>query len=286
MKKLTANLLIASTILGSIAAPIVKAEEETQKPANEVDTTANVKFIENNEGETKPVDPVDPENPTDPTDPENPGGEGGGEGSLRIDWAPHFNFGENLIEGGKDFTISATHYKNKDDRPIHYFVQVSDLRGLDNASWKLDVSASALIRKESAETKKDDQTNQLLGSYITFTPGAVSNGLEDQKANTDNDNGVKFAVTQIDLGTKEGKENESQTLINAENKQNPQGTWSLAMEKGFEPREDEDRTQDVTLTIPASQVKKIRKATYQATLNWELSSTVSSDTKGLLPVAK
>lgn len=286
MKKLTANLLIASTILGSIAAPIVKAEEETQKPANEVDTTANVKFIENNEGGTKPVDPVDPENPTDPTDPENPGGEGGGEGSLRIDWAPHFNFGENLIEGGKDFTISATHYKNKDDRPIHYFVQVSDLRGLDNASWKLDVSASALIRKESAETKKDDQTNQLLGSYITFTPGAVSNGLEDQKANTDNDNGVKFAVTQIDLGTKEGKENESQTLINAENKQNPQGTWSLAMEKGFEPREDEDRTQDVTLTIPASQVKKIRKATYQATLNWELSSTVSSDTKGLLPVAK
>ena len=286
MKKLTANLLIASTILGSIAAPIVKAEEETQKPANEVDTTANVKFIENNEGGTKPVDPVDPGNPIDPTDPENPGGQGGGEGSLRIDWAPHFNFGENLIEGGKDFTISATHYKNKDDRPIHYFVQVSDLRGLDNASWKLDVSASALIRKESAETKKDDQTNQLLGSYITFTPGAVSNGLEDQKANTDNDNGVKFAVTQIDLGTKEGKENESQTLINAENKQNPQGTWSLAMEKGFEPREDEDRTQDVTLTIPASQVKKIRKATYQATLNWELSSTVKSDTKGLLPVAK
>lgn len=288
MKKLTANLLIASTILGSIAAPIVKAEEgETQKPAKEVDTTAKVEFKANDEGGTKPVDPVDPGNPIDPTDPENPGGQGGGEGSLRIDWAPRFNFGDNLIEGGKDFTISATHYKNKDDRPIHYFVQVSDLRGLDNANWKLDVTASPLTRmNKPAETKQDDKNNQLIGSYITFTPGAVSNGFKNQEANTENDNGVKFAVTQIDLGTKEDKENESQTLINAENKQNPQGTWSLAMEKGFEPREDEDRTQDVTLTIPANQVKKIREATYQATLKWELSSNVKPDTKGLLPVAK
>lgn len=288
MKKLTANLLIASTILGSIAAPIVKAEEgETPKPPNKVDTTANVQFTANDEGETTPVDPVDPENPTgpggeidpeNPTNPENPGGQGGGKGTLRIDWAPHFNFGENKIEGGGDFVIPATHYKNKDGSPIHYFVQVSDLRGLDDANWKLDVTASPLKRK--------DKDEQLLGSFITFTPGTVLNDSVDQEAHLPEYKGVKFKKTQIDLGAKEGKENESQILIKAETGQNPQGTWSLAMEKGFEPREDEDRTQDVTLTIPASQVKKIRKATYQATLNWELSSTVSSDTKGLLPVAK
>lgn len=283
MKKLTANLLIASTILGSIAAPIVKAEEgETQNPANKVDTTANVQFTANGEGETKPVDPVDPENPTDPTDPENPGGQGGGKGALRIDWAPHFNFGKNEIKGGGDFVIPATHYKNKDGSPIHYFVQVSDLRGLDDANWKLDVTASALTKLKSAETKKDDQTNQLLGSFITFTQGRVLNDSVDQEANTENYNGVKFKKNQIDLGAKEGKENESQTLIKAETGQNPQGTWSLAMET----EKDKEQTKEVTLTIPASQVKKIRKATYQATLKWELSPTGSTDTKGLLPVAK
>lgn len=274
MKKLTANLLIASTILGSIAAPIVKAEEgETQNPANKVDTTANVQFTANGEGETKPVDPVDPENPTDPTDPENPGGQGGDKGALRIDWAPHFNFGENKIEGGGDFVIPATHYKNKDGSPIHYFVQVSDLRGLDDA-WQLDVTASPLKRK--------DKDEQLLGSFTTFTSGTVLNDSVDQEANTENYNGVKFKKNQIDLGAKEGKENESQTLIKAETGQNPQGTWSLAMET----EKDKEQTKEVTLTIPASQVKKIRKATYQATLKWELSPTGSTDTKGLLPVAK
>ncbi|UQF70302.1 WxL domain-containing protein [Vagococcus lutrae] len=304
MKKLTANLLIASTILGSIAAPIVKAEEgETANEVkNEANTTANVQFTANDEGETTPVDPVDPENPTgpggeidpeNPTGPENPGGQGGDKGALRIDWAPHFNFGENKIKGGGDFVIDATHYVNEEtNKPIHYFVQVSDLRGLDGANWKLDVTASPLTRmNKPAETKEDDQNNQLLNSYITFKRGNVSNGLEDQKANTDNDNGVKFATTKIELGPKEGEENKSQTLINAENKQNPRGTWSLAMERNSEPYTDEEssegsRTSDVTLTIPASQVKKIRKATYQATLNWELSSTVKPDTKGLLPVAK
>ena len=235
MKKLTANLLIASTILGSIAAPSVKAEEgETPKPPNKVDTTANVQFTANDEGETTPVDPVDPENPTgpggeidpeNPTNPENPGGQGGGKGALRIDWAPHFNFGENKIEGGGDFVIPATHYKNKDGSPIHYFVQVSDLRGLDDANWKLDVTASALTKLKSAETKKDDQTNQLLGSFITFTQGAVLND------GVPSNNGVTFGANKIDLGVKEGEENKKQTLINAENKQTPQGTWSLAMEK-------------------------------------------------------
>lgn len=288
MKKLTANLLIASTILGSIAAPIVKAEEgETQKPVKEVDTTAKVEFIENNEGGTKPVDPVDPGNPTDPTDPENPGGEGGGEGSLRIDWAPHFNFGENKIKGGGDFVIDATHYVNEEtNKPIHYFVQVSDLRGLD-ANWKLDVTASPLTKKEPAEIKEDAQKNQLLGSYITFKQGNVLND------SVQSDNGVKFEVDKDDKGKiqLDGKQDSKQTLINAKTEQNPQGTWSLAMENKAEPYTDEDpskesKTPDVTLTIPASQVKKIRKATYQATLKWELSSTVKSDTKGLLPVAK
>ncbi|MDT2805985.1 WxL domain-containing protein [Vagococcus lutrae] len=281
MKKLTANLLIASTILGSIAAPTVKAEEgEVQPSATEVETKANVKFEANDEGETKPVDPVEPGNPTDPTDPENPGGQGGGDkGALRIDWAPHFNFGENKIEGGKEFVIPATHYKNKEGNPIHYFVQVSDLRGLDDANWQLNVTASPLARTESAETKEDDQKNQLLGSYITFTPGNV---LNDGVTSED---GVKFKVENDGKG-QFALDNNIKTLIDAKNDQNPQGTWSFAMESSSQPREDEDRTQDVTLTIPASQVKKIRQATYQATLKWELSSTVKSDTKGLLPVAK
>ncbi|MDT2841110.1 WxL domain-containing protein [Vagococcus lutrae] len=283
MKKLTANLLIASTILGSIAAPIVKAEEgETQNPANKVDTTANVQFTANGEGETKPVDPVEPGNPTDPTDPENPGGQDGGKGALRIDWAPHFNFGKNEIKGGGDFVIPATHYVNRNGNPIHYFVQVSDLRGLDDANWKLDVSASALEKKE---TKEVDVENQLEGSQIKFTPGRILNNGIPQPAYEENYNGVKFEKEQkIEFGTQ-------QTLIDAKNIQNPQGTWSLAMETNAEPYTDEEssegsRTSDVTLTIPASQVKKIRKDIYQATLKWELSYTVPSDTKGLLPVAK
>ncbi|UQF11003.1 WxL domain-containing protein [Vagococcus lutrae] len=282
MKKLTANLLIASTILGSIAAPIVKAEEETQKPANVVETKANVQFTANDEGETTPVDPVEPGNPTNPTDPESPGGQEGGIGALRIDWAPHFNFGKNEIKGGGDFVIPATHYVNENGNSMHYFVQVSDLRGLDDANWKLDVTASALEKKE---TKEVGVENQLEGSQIKFTPGRILNDGIAQLAYEENYNGVKFEkVQKIEFGTQ-------QTLINAENKQNPRGTWSLAMERNSEPYTDEEssedsRTSEVTLTIPASQVKKIRKATYQATLNWELSSTVSSDTKGLLPVAK
>ncbi|WEB81244.1 WxL domain-containing protein [Vagococcus lutrae] len=271
MKKLTANLLIASTILGSIVAPIVKAEEgETQKPAKEVDTTAKVEFKANDEGETTPVDPTDPQNP-EIVDPENPGGQGGGKGALRIDWAPHFNFGENKIQGGGDFVINATH----DEGSPHYFVQVSDLRGL-NADWKLNVTASPLKRK--------DKDEQLLGSYITFTPGTVLNDSVDQEAHLPEYKGVKFAATKIDLGTKEGKENESQTLINAQSEQTPQGTWSLAMET--ETHKDKNQTEDVTLTIPVSQIKKIRKDIYQATLQWELLSDISADIKGLLPVAK
>lgn len=280
MKKLTANLLIASTILGSIAAPIVKAEEKTQKPdPSEVTTNAKVQFTANDEGGAKPVDPVDPDNPkpVEP-DPQNPGGQGGeGKGALRIDWAPHFDFGENAIKGGGDFVINAKHYKNKDNSFIHYFVQVSDQRGL-NADWKLNVTASPLTRKGSTETKQDDPNNQLIGSYITFKPGNVLNeGVLSE-------DGVEFAVTQIDLGTKEGEENKSQTLIDAKSDQNLQGTWSLAMET--ETHKDKNQTKDVTLTIPVSQIKKIRKDIYQATLKWELLSDISADIKGLLPVAK
>ncbi|WEG73613.1 WxL domain-containing protein [Vagococcus intermedius] len=262
------GLLMATTILGTTGTVLVSADE---KSPTEVSTKAEVSFTPNEGGETPPTDPG---NPGEEVEPPEGGGETGGKGALRIDWASNFDFGANEIKnGGGDLVLPVL---RKNDQKLAHFVQVSDLRGEDEPDWTLSVKTTAL-EKQVSESEDNTRTDKdkITGAKITFKPAPIlATGSNSSEEPTEK---PVWEKEMIDLDG-----NDAQTLVSA-NGDGARGTWSMGMSdkvKGEELTGGKDDA--INLVIPQSEVGKIRKGSYKAALNWNLSSTIVSEKAGFM----
>lgn len=251
MKKNVYSLLIATTVLGTTGGTLVQAAENT---ATEVPTTAKVEFTVDSEAITPPVDP---ENPTEPVDP-GEGGEGGegGKGPLRIDWAPNFEFGlHELQRTTKGLTLPVI--RSTGQTAPHY-VQVSDLRGLDNGNWQLNVNADALTNGKHI----------IEGATISFVGQSAKD--ENMKPIAP-ENAPVWGENVIKLGSADN------AILSAKGDAS-MGTWAMAMSKSENVAEDKTDT-NINLNIPQGAAKIIKKGKYSSTLNWNLTSAVEASEK-------
>lgn len=256
MKKMT-GLFFATTVLMAMGATVVNADEAASP--TEVGTNAKVTFDKSDE----PTNPVDPEDP-DPEKPVDPGeGGNGGKGDLRIDWAPSFNFGEHTLKNSKGLTLPV---KRTANQAVAHFVQVTDNRGLDNADWKLGVTASELASGE----------NKLKGATISFV-GQKAKMIDDNGVVSDVENGPNWDKQAIDFGS-------TQTLISATG-DGAMGTSSMGMSTKGNVAEDLTDS-NINLNIPSESAKKIKKGDYTATLAWELTSDVAAEGTFMAPQTK
>ncbi|MDF0480212.1 WxL domain-containing protein [Vagococcus sp. PNs007] len=269
MKKVS-GLFLAASLLATTAVGVVSHAEENKDPFN-VKTDAKVNFIQDDEGVTPPTDPEEPGKPVDPGE----GGEGGtgGKGALRIDWAPSFNFGTQKIKNeGKDLVLPAI--RTAEQKTAH-FVQVSDLRGEDNPTWDLGVTATTLQRQAEETPAPKTDSKEITGATITFTSapifavGTTATPTEAPSWSTQ--------VMKLDQGDR-------QQLVTASG-DGARGTWSMGMSTtpgATEKREDDK----INLVIPQSEIGKIRKGSYKADLNWNLTGDVKVEDTFMSPVSK
>lgn len=265
MKKMT-GLFMATSILATVAVPVVQAADSTDPL--KVDTNAKVNFEVDEEGET-PTNPTDPNNPGEEiTPPETGEGGSGGKGSLRIDWAPSFDFGTHSITGGsKDLVLPVVRSK---EQVVPHFLQVSDLRGEDKPNWTVSVTAAKLKRDAESEIK---------GANLSFTPADIL--VAGETGPTVATEAPVWAAQTINLDG-----GEAQTLVTAKDN-GARGTWSMGMstKAGAEVSPGGEDT-DINLMIPKAEAAQIKKGEYTSTLNWVLSSEVDVTTDMLTPTTK
>ncbi|WEG73100.1 WxL domain-containing protein [Vagococcus intermedius] len=259
------GLVMATTILGTSGAMLVNAEEE--KSATNVTTTAKVEFTTNDSGETPPTDPGKPGEEVEP--PED-GGEHGGAGALRIDWASNFDFGSSEIKNsGQDLKLPVL---RKGDQKLAHFVQVSDLRGEDSPNWTLSVKASSLNKVAKEEGTRTDSA-KITGAHIDFTSAPIfATGSTNQEVPAEK---PEWQAQSINLDDADG-----QTLITASG-DGARGTWSMGMTSKVDGEVLESDS-DINLVIPQSEVGKIRKGSYKADLNWNLSGELAATKTGFM----
>ncbi|WEG73649.1 WxL domain-containing protein [Vagococcus intermedius] len=258
------SLFMATTILGTSGAVLANAEEE--KSPTDVTTTAKVEFTANDTGTTPPTNPGEPGGEIEvPED----GGESGGKGALRIDWASNFDFGSNEIKNnGNDLKLPVLRKGNKN---LAHFVQVSDLRGADNPDWELSVQATSLKKQVEEGTRTDGA--EITGAHIDFNPApifATGSGNKVEPAEK-----PEWQTTSINLN-----DGASQSLVSATG-DGARGTWSMGMSTKVDGTAI-DSDEDIQLVIPQSEVGKIRKGSYTAKLNWNLSSTLATEEAGFM----
>ncbi len=141
MKKVTTSLLLSTMILVPMTG-VLAANDETG-----ANTKASVTLKKANT--TNPIDPVEPGE-----DPDDKGT--GNTGSLRIDAAPSFVFGE--MELGKGVVTT-------ENTRLNSSLQISDLQEKRNG-WKVTAKASSL-------TNEDDSV--LSGAIVTLVAGDYVN---------------------------------------------------------------------------------------------------------------
>lgn len=161
-----------------------------------------------------------------PIKPSIPSGETGNTGALTIDNVSPLLFGEHKIDGGKAEFTTETVAPN---------VQVSDRRG-EGQGWTLQVRMSEFADKTEA-------TKILKGAEITLPAGTVGKS-EGNIALSPESNGVVIA----------GSQESAQTIFSAKEKTGL-GTWT-----------NEFDAEQVTLMVPAGNLK----GDYQATMTWSL----------------
>lgn len=161
-----------------------------------------------------------------PIKPSVPSGETGNTGALTIDNVSPLLFGEHKIDGGK------AEFKTETVAPN---IQVSDRRG-EGQGWTLQVRMSEFADKTEA-------TKILKGAEITLPAGTVGKS-EGNIALPPEATGVVIA----------GSQENAQTIFSAKEKTGL-GTWT-----------NEFDAEQVTLMVPAGNLK----GDYQATMTWSL----------------
>lgn len=168
-KTILATVLLSSLVLGATVSLAEEVETDPNENALEIITKGSVTFeLDENEGEPPViVDPEDPEQGIetpgedvkppeiivpDPEDPEKPGKpESGGEtnpakGALKLEFAPHFNFGKQKISA-KDMDYKALDFTNGEDKK-NLYAQVMDGRDASETGWDLSLKASQFTGEE------------------------------------------------------------------------------------------------------------------------------------------
>lgn len=259
MKKIAG--LVLTTLLMGIGATTAQADDI--KSATKVDTKAKVTFDVDDEAETGPVDPENPEKPIDPE--EGGEGEGGGKGALRIDWAPAFNFGSKEIKEAGGISLPVV---RAEGQTTAHFIQVSDLRAIEGSDWKLSVTASDLT----------SGSNKIAGAKLNFA-GQTAKMIDDAGSIVPVPNGPTWATETIAF------DGSTQTLVTAKG-DGALGTSSMAMSDKSKIDEATKTDGMITLNIPSTSAKVIKKGDYTAILNWELSSDVTASETFMSPITK
>ncbi|TLG78271.1 WxL domain-containing protein [Vagococcus zengguangii] len=266
MKKTTIiSTIIMNTLLLGGLMPAVSAEGLPQEASSE----AGVGFEPNNEV-VDPVDPnkPDPEKPINPTDPENPGTdlpdpETPNAGPISLDFASKLYFGLQKISTSNQTYYAAAQPYGPDNQLTTNYVQVTDVRGDDQATWKLSV-------KQLKDFTVPETTKTLANTKIHFTDGNMNTQAENSSAAPSvlNESFTLETGTQVDVvQASDGK---------------GMGTWvlrfgtndSLATNTGDEGTYPEAITKlnkEISLEVPGASTKLAEK--YTTDLLWTLSDT-------------
>ena len=233
-KKIMINQMLAVIIL-LISTEYVKAEEIKGY------TNGNVTFVTLEEVEVNPVLPPDPENPDVEIEVET------GVSGVRLDFnylIGTMTFGKvKLREGGVKTAMLAEVKKHTNGEllPTYSAIQVRDLRGDSEMSWRVDALMSSLVNEKGEE---------LEGVYIEMTDGWQYNGKfsYDEKISL-----VPNDVTTV--MTREKKDTSSfATLI-----------WLRQVGAG---NEEGLLNRSINLVIPAN--SKVKAGSYTGTIEWVL----------------
>lgn len=214
------------------------------------DSQTSVGFGEGG-GIQEPVNPNQPD-PTSPVKPQNPDGtkpSPGGEGSLTVDFASSFDFGNHDISNvNQTYQAKAQKYFGSDKFTPNY-IQVTDRRGTFGG-WDLKVKESTQFTEVATGPQK---YKELKGASI-----ALKNPILDSNSNVGKPNAQE--VLQLLPGV------ETQ-IAKAENGQGA-GTWVIRWGEQ-ESISKKGETPNVTLFVPGNTPKDA--AAYTTTLHWILS---------------
>lgn len=187
LQKLAAlGLIVGISAIGGV---------QVQAAETQADSISKIGLVQDS-SVTTPVDPTDPSKPGP-----NVGGDGGeGDGTggtetgqtgtLTMDWAPNFLFGDQKITGKTEVYNSIS---------MNPFVQITDKRGLADGKWALTATM----------TKLTSGTKELKGDILTLSNGVAKTTPGNLSAAPTVNSSVKFenqASTKVfdALGTNQG----------------------------------------------------------------------------------
>ncbi|ETY73263.1 cell surface protein [Lactiplantibacillus fabifermentans T30PCM01] len=235
MKKIVGSLLMSSTLLFTVVAPVVANAASTSDNTVQGTTDATATFTKGTEVTT----PVDPSNPsTDGNDGSSTGDGNNGStdtGDLKLLYVTDkLDFGSHEI----NFSNAATYNATEGDTTSLWdvsgtkkaVVEVADVRGT-NAGWNLTVTGSNMT----------SGSDELKGATLALPEGTVT-------STGTNGGATAIAATNV-LGT-------SASVLNAAS-----GTGAGVTADQLDPS-------TINLTVPANAAKA---QTYSATLDWTLS---------------
>lgn len=210
------------------------------------DTGTHMNYQSSNDVTVKPLDPLlpDPAKPVTPIDSTDPSGPVAGTGgSLSLDFASGFQFGEQAISTKNEiYYAQPQKYVDFDGvaKKGPNYVQVTDIRGT-GAGWKLTVKQVAQFQTDEGQV--------LNGAELSFSQGEVISNLATDLSPT--------AVTSFTLPIN------SEVPVVTANTEKGVGTWLYRFGS-----DEISGGKSVVLQVPGKTVKYAKK--YQTALTWTL----------------
>lgn len=216
-------------------------------------TTGKIKFIVDEDNTVTP--PVDPEgSPGEPINPAVPeGGSTGNGGPLSLDFAPNFDFSEQVVS-----TTTKTYYAGlvadkETGREVANFVQLSDKRGT-GAGWTLSVIQNGQFSSSDGDVLTGAELHLKHATHNSNMPATVA---PDVVASDDVTLGLETAEKLVEAQPKTGMGMHQLRFGN-----------NLDTDKEGNPQEVTAPTA-VALVVPGSAIQYAKE--YTTTLEWVLS---------------
>ena len=245
MKK--TNLLMAGMTLLTGGVMINVASNISATTVSTKTTTGKVTFKENTD--SNPIkDPVKPDDNIDDNI-------NGNTGSLVIDYASSFNFGEQKISSSIETydALPDTNFKDSTGatRSLPNFVQITDKRGT-NAGWTLTAKQESQLK---TSTNKELKAAEIKIHDVDFQ--TVSNNKAGSPQTT------ATSTTPLTLKPGAAVQISTATAPDKDGKGYGMGTWTNRF-----GTDSANTGKAVSLTVPGESAKE--KAEYSATITWSL----------------